>query len=228
MMSKNAIVIGASRGIGIETVQCLLDKGYHVLALSRNILPLEKIGHSNLTFHSFDLNADALKQNLEHIITSYTHFDVVINNAGFLVNKPFEQINRDELQMMFQVNVIGVFECLQVLYPKLKNRDAHVVNISSMGGYQGSAKFPGLSAYASSKAAVASLAEQLAEAWKEDQIKVNALCLGAVQTEMLTAAFPGYQAPVSAVQMAEFIADFADRQHQWINGKIIPVSISTP
>ena len=227
-MSKKAIVIGASRGIGKETVLELLEKGFHVLALSRNTQPLTSIANPNLQVHSFDLASSQLKSELASIIETYPCFDIVINNAGFLVNKPFAEITKEELLMMFQVNVMGVFESLQVLYPKLKGRNAHVVNISSMGGFQGSAKFPGLSAYASSKAAVASLSEQLAEEWKEDQIKVNALCLGAVQTEMLAAAFPGYQAPLSAKEMAAFITDFADRQHQWMNGKIIPVSISTP
>ena len=228
MTSKRVLIIGASRGIGLELIKQFLEKGHKVLALSRNTAPLKALDNPDLDFNSFDLDAEDVKEALKACIASYTHFDIVINNAGFLVNKPFEDITKEELRKMFHVNVMGVFESLQVLYPYLKGRDAHVVNISSMGGYQGSAKFPGLSAYASSKAAVASLSEQLAEAWKEDQIKVNALCLGAVQTEMLAQAFPGYKAPVQASKMASFIVDFALNSHQWINGKIIPVSATTP
>jgi 3-oxoacyl-[acyl-carrier protein] reductase len=57
---------------------------------------------------------------------------------------------------------------------------------------------------------------------------MNCLCLGAAQTEMLQEAFPGYEAPVSSSEMAEFIVDFAMNAQRWIKGKIIPVSLSTP
>jgi NAD(P)-dependent dehydrogenase (short-subunit alcohol dehydrogenase family) len=97
-----------------------------------------------------------------------------------------------------------------------------------MGGYQGASKFPGLSAYSSSKGALANLSECLAEEFKEDGIKVNCLALGAVQTEMLEAAFPGFQAPVSPVQMACHILNFAESGHTVYNGKVLPVSVSTP
>jgi NAD(P)-dependent dehydrogenase (short-subunit alcohol dehydrogenase family) len=72
-----------------------------------------------------------------------------------------------------------------------------------MGGIQGSLKFPGLAAYSSSKGAVITLSE-LAEEYKEQGIAFNVLALGSVQTEMLE-AFPGYQAPISAEGMAQYI-----------------------
>ena len=100
--------------------------------------------------------------------------------------------------------------------------------ISSMGGIQGSAKFPGLAAYSSSKGAVITLTELLAEEYKETGPAFNALALGAVQTEMLEAAFPGYQAPVSAAEMAKYIGDFALTGHHYYNGKVLQVSKTTP
>jgi NAD(P)-dependent dehydrogenase (short-subunit alcohol dehydrogenase family) len=105
---------------------------------------------------------------------------------------------------------------------------AHIVNISAIGGFQGSVKFAGLAAYSTSKAAVCSFTELFAEEYKDTSIKMNCLCLGAAQTEMLEEAFPGYEAPVSAEKMAEYITDFALNADQWMNGKIIPVSLSTP
>ncbi|MDT8347626.1 MAG: SDR family oxidoreductase, partial [Flavobacteriaceae bacterium] len=108
------------------------------------------------------------------------------------------------------------------------SRDTHVVAISSMGGVQGSVKFPGLSAYSSSKAAIISLMELLAEEYKENGPRFNSLALGAVQTEMLGEAFPDYQAPLDARQMAEFIADFAVNGQRFFNGKTLPVSSTTP
>ena len=107
-------------------------------------------------------------------------------------------------------------------------KDGHVVNISSMGGIQGSMKFSGLSAYSSSKAALITLSELLAEEYKETGPSFNVLALGAVQTEMLEEAFPGYKASVSAVEMARYIMQFSLTGHQMYNGKVLQVSNSTP
>ena len=110
----------------------------------------------------------------------------------------------------------------------MMNAKGHVLNITSMGGVQGSAKFPGLSAYSSSKGALVILTELLAEEFKDSGPSFNALALGAVQTEMLEEAFPGYKAPVSAAQIGEYIIDFALNGHQFYNGKVLPISSSTP
>ncbi|MEO8934414.1 MAG: SDR family NAD(P)-dependent oxidoreductase, partial [Xanthomarina sp.] len=145
-----------------------------------------------------------------------------------LINKPFLELTPEEIQSCYQVNVLSVFETIQATLPFMQKKGGHVVAISSMGGFQGSLKFGGLSAYSTSKAAVASLIELLAEEYKDTKIKFNCLALGSAQTEMLEEAFPGYKAPLSAKKMAEFIADFSLNSQQWINGKIIPVSLSTP
>jgi NAD(P)-dependent dehydrogenase (short-subunit alcohol dehydrogenase family) len=97
-----------------------------------------------------------------------------------------------------------------------------------MGGIQGSSKFPGLAAYSSSKGAVITLSELLAEEYKEQKISFNVLALGAVQTEMLAEAFPGYVAPLQPLDMAKYIADFSLKGHQFYNGKALQVSASTP
>jgi NAD(P)-dependent dehydrogenase (short-subunit alcohol dehydrogenase family) len=97
-----------------------------------------------------------------------------------------------------------------------------------MGGFQGSVKFSGLTAYSSSKFAIAGLTELLAEEFKNENISFNCLAIGAAQTKMLEKAFPGYQAPVSGKEMADFIFNFATQQSKFINGKVIPVSVTTP
>jgi NAD(P)-dependent dehydrogenase (short-subunit alcohol dehydrogenase family) len=163
----------------------------------------------------------------KEISSTFGSVDVLINNAGSLVNKPFMEISSSEFEAVFQVNVFAVATLIRLILP-LMNQKGHVVNISSMGGVQGSAKFPGLSAYSSSKGALVILTELLAEEFKESGPSFNALALGAVQTEMLEEAFPGYQAPLSAAQMAEYIIDFALKGHQFYNGKVLPISSSTP
>lgn len=97
-----------------------------------------------------------------------------------------------------------------------------------MGGIQGSLKFPGLAAYSSSKGAVITLSELLAEEYKEQGVAFNVLALGAVQTEMLSEAFPGYQAPIQPAEMANYIKDFALNGHTYFNGKVLQVSSTTP
>jgi NAD(P)-dependent dehydrogenase (short-subunit alcohol dehydrogenase family) len=107
-------------------------------------------------------------------------------------------------------------------------KEGHVVSISSMGGVQGSVKFPGLSAYSSSKGAIITLTELLAEEYKETGPSFNVLALGSVQTEMLEEAFPGFKAPLSATEMAQYIMDFSLTGNKFYNGKILQVSSTTP
>ena len=230
MPDQTIVVVGASRGIGAELVKLLAkDPNRQILALSRNKVKMdESFGASkNVHSHAFDLNSN-VRQQAEQIFSTVTKIDILINNAGLLKNKPFTELTHEDFSSCYQVNVIGVMETVQAAVSKMEVNGGHIVNISSMGGFQGSVKFAGLSAYSTSKAAVCSFTELFAEEYKESKIKTNCLCLGAAQTEMLEEAFPGYQAPVSAEKMAEYIADFSLNAQQWINGKIIPVSLSTP
>lgn len=225
----NIIVVGASRGIGKAIVEQLAkDSSNQILALSRNTKGMETFKKfPNVKFAAFDLNASNVREASDKVFEELDTIDILINNAGYLVNKPFSELTKTDLETCYQVNVIGVMQTVQAAVPKME-KGGHIVNISSMGGFQGSVKFPGLAAYSTSKAAVCSFTELFAEEYKETPIKMNCLCLGAAQTEMLEEAFPGYEAPVSAEKMAEYIANFALTAHQWINGKILPISLSTP
>jgi NAD(P)-dependent dehydrogenase (short-subunit alcohol dehydrogenase family) len=230
MMTKNIVVFGASRGIGKELVlQLSKDKANHVFALSRNTGALaEFCDESNITYGFADLTSTEVHDQLELVFKDMEHIDVLINNAGKLVNKPFEELTRSDIDSCYQTNAVGVMYATQYFVPKMKVRGGHIVNVSTVGAFQGSVKFPGLSAYSTSKAGIVSFTELFAEEYKETQIKMNCLCLGAVQTEMLEEAFPGYQAPTSAAEMAEYIGGFALNGDKYFNGKILPVSSSTP
>lgn len=231
----NIVITGASRGIGFDAALALAaDKRNKVIALSRSIEGLAKLKAAadtdglHIDTYSVDLTAvdDA---GLAAVFSKYDVIDVLINNAGVLINKPFTDTSIDEWRSVFETNLFSQLKLTGFLVPYLsKSSNAHVVNIGSMGGYQGSSKFVGLSAYSASKAALANATECLAEELKPLHIKVNCLALGAVNTEMLNAAFPGFEAPVSSKEMAAFIADFALHQHKFFNGKILPVAVSTP
>ncbi|MGY5848691.1 SDR family NAD(P)-dependent oxidoreductase [Salegentibacter sp. HM20] len=225
---KHIVITGTSRGIGFELVRIFAEKGHRVLALSRNSESVGSLNLENVTNFSCDItNPKDLEKAASIIKEDWPQVDVLINNAGALINKPFEEITSAEFNLVYNTNVFGVIELTKSLLPFMKT-SSHVVNISTMGGVQGSVKFPGLSAYSSSKAAVITLTELLAEEYKETGPSFNVLALGAVQTEMLEEAFPGYKAPVSAREMAEYIAEFSLTGNKFYNGKLLQVSNSTP
>ena len=224
---KNIIITGTSRGIGNELALKFANEGHNVLAISRKVCAnLAK--HEKVTCLSVDLSKEEeLKQITDFLSSTWKQVDVIINNAGAIVNKPFAQTSIEDFRKIYEVNVFGIVSLTQIALPYLR-KGSHVVTISSMGGIQGSMKFAGLSAYSSSKGAVITLAELLSEEYKEQGISFNVLALGSVQTEMLEEAFPGYQAPLTASEMADYIKDFALTGNKFFNGKVLQVSSSTP
>jgi NAD(P)-dependent dehydrogenase (short-subunit alcohol dehydrogenase family) len=227
-MSKNIVITGTSRGIGYELAQLFANEGHAVIALSRKQDAIENLNHKNIMAHALDLASDdSIAAVGELVRQQFDHVDILIHNAGMLVNKPFSELTAADFRSCYEVNVFGVAGLTQALLPNMTS-NSHVVAISSMGGIQGSAKFPGLAAYSSAKGAVITLFELLAEEYKENGPSFNTLALGAVQTEMLEEAFPGYQAPLTALEMATYIKDFAVNGSKFYNGKVLEVSSSTP
>lgn len=224
---KNIVITGTSRGIGYELALQFANEGHNVLAISRKT-PQMLIEHKNITCLSIDIsNENELKKAEEFISNSWKKVDILINNAGSLLHKPFEQITSKEFQNIYKVNVFAVAELTRICIPFMTT-GSHVITISSMGGIQGSMKFAGLAAYSSSKGAVITLSELLAEEYKEKGIAFNVLALGSVNTEMLQEAFPGYEAPVSAKEMSDYIYNFALTGNKYYNGKVLQVSSTTP
>lgn len=228
MSSKNIIITGTSRGIGYELVKLFASHGHNVLALSRNDETINALNLETVHTIPFDLcDLSHYDQVTQFIQSNWKQVDVLINNAGMLLNKPFSATNFDDFTKVYQTNVFGVSELTRVVLPFMPN-NGHVVTISSMGGIQGSMKFPGLAAYSSSKGAVITLSELLAEEYKDSGPQFNVLAIGAVQTEMLKEAFPDYQAPTTASEMASYIYDFSLNGNKYYNGKVLQVSNSTP
>ena len=223
---KNIIITGTSSGIGLELVKIYSKSGYKVISLSRSDLPAK--GLAGVEHMNFDISKKESLVNLINLVKNkYKKIDILINNAGKLINKSFKDLSKDDLYDIYDVNVFGVISLIQSLLPFFK-KDSHVVNISSIGGISGSSKFPGLTAYSSSKGALNILTEVLAEEFKESGPKFNSLSLGSVNTPMLNKAFPGYKAQVDPNEMASFIFDFANNSSKVFNGKVIPVSSSNP
>lgn len=230
-MPKTAIVTGASRGIGYEISTALAEEGQQVIAVARSKELLESLQETypdNIKTIPTDLtDSEELSNLIDEISQQKSAIGILVNNAGALINKPFDKLDKEDWQHMLNVNLITAVELIRSLLPFFAE-ESHIVNISSMGGFQGSAKFPGLSAYSVAKGALSILSECLAAEFTERKIIVNALCLGAVQTEMLEQAFPGFKAPVNAREMGSYIANFALEGSNFYNGQVLPVTLSNP
>lgn len=233
----NIIITGASQGVGYELTKVLAKhKHNRIVAISRNGKKLRELvaeclqmyPDAKVTPYEFDLSQfDFYPFIVQRIETFIPSCDILVHNAGKLVNKPFTDIDMNDFDEVYNVNVKGPYFFTQAMLPMM-TKGSHVVNIGSAGGVSGTKKFPGLSAYSSSKGALTILSEVLAEELADRQITVNCLALGAVQTEMFTKAFPGAKALQSPAQVAHFIGDFCVNGPKYFNGKVIPVSLSVP
>lgn len=231
----NVIVTGASSGVGHELVKQLIldDRVDKVIGIARRKEKLELLAgfaasqgkgwkYVSIVSDVFDVTHSMITDHIDRV-------DVLVNNAGLLISKPFTELTQEDFEQVYKVNVFAPARLIRILRPIMGgDKTTHIVNVGSMGGFQGASKFPGLAAYSSSKSAIAGLSECLAEEFKEYNIKVNCLAFGAVQTEMLEKAFPGFQAPLNSGEMAQFVLDFGLSGHKYFNGKVLPVSSSTP
>lgn len=234
----NIIITGASSGIGFEAVLDLMaNKDNHVIALARSADKLRKLHEISSSLnhdggHLYPAQFDIVQDNyvgslVPFIQSKFSQVDILINNAGALINQPFMQTSPESFVQMIQSNLLGHVQMIQHIVP-LMTAGGHILNISSMGGFQGSEKFAGLSAYSASKGALAVLTECLAEEFKPKNIQVNCLALGSSQTEMFEQAFPGLQAGTLAFEMGRYIAEFAQNGNKFYNGKILPVAGTNP
>jgi short-subunit dehydrogenase len=234
----NIILTGASKGIGYQTALSLCDQNINnlvVIARDGNLLNKLKAEckqrNSSVAVTTIAEDLSTIVKNKDQFLEKipFHQLDILINNAGFLVRKPFLEIEESAIFKMFEMNVLVPGKLMRILFDCMKKSpSSHVVNIGSMAGFQGSSKYPGLSYYSASKAALACLTESLAREFSQTPVKINCLAIGAVQTEMLQEAFPGYKAPLLPDEMGRFIADFALNGHKYFNGQIIPVTLSNP
>ena len=230
----NIIVNGGTRGIGKEVVLLLAkDKNNRILVTGRTVNALKRLssGAKDRNISTFITDLAVFDKNLQAFLKAVTsemkNVDILINTAGSLVVKEFISFSNDKAREMMETNFFGPASVIRAVQPLMK-KGSHIVNISSMGGYQGSSKYKGLSYYSASKAAISCLSECLAGEFRDSGVAVNCLALGSVQTEMFEEAFPGHKAPVSAKEMAQFIVEFALNGNKFFNGKVLPVAMGNP
>jgi short-subunit dehydrogenase len=226
----NIVITGASSGIGFELAKHLSISGHNVLAIARNLKQLNQLKEYAVFVYGVDINTldeSQWSSIIKHL--KWDKIDGLVNNAGVLIHKPFLELSDQDWHEIYNTNVIASARLIRLAIPYMQTSNLkHIINISSMGGVGGTTKFPGLSAYSSSKGAVSILTECLAEEFREFGLSVNALALGSVQTPMLELAFPNYQAAQTPQSMATFMGWFLLNGNQWFNGKVLPVSKSIP
>lgn len=227
------LITGASRGIGQATALAAVDDGHRVIALARDQKALEALEaeHSSILPLPLDLNDDALEDRLKDGLRGHgiKALDGVVHAAGILEKKPFQELEKKDWDKAFCTNLIGPARSLQVLHSwMLEAASPHVVLIGSMAGFSGSKKFAGMATYGVSKAALGGLGELLAEEWQADGIRVNTLAVGGVDTDMFRKAFPEGVAPVSQEAMGAYVLSFLKEAGKVMNGKQVPISLSTP
>ncbi|WP_257658178.1 SDR family NAD(P)-dependent oxidoreductase [Parapedobacter lycopersici] len=230
------IISGASGGLGFETALALAAiPGNHIVALARSADGLQRLQEAGKQYPDSSIHTlpfDIVQGDYNAVLLPFIEeklgkATIVINNAGSLINKAFTDTTATDFHSLWQNNFLGHVYMIQHLLPKIPP-GGHIVNIGSMGGFQGSVKFPGLAAYSASKSALHTLTECLAMELSGEGIKINCLALGSAQTEMLAKAFPQYESPVAADEMGKYIADFALTGHRFFNGKVLPVAVTTP
>jgi 3-oxoacyl-[acyl-carrier protein] reductase len=224
--SKTVIVTGAGKGIGYALVQrFLVDPDFLVIGISRKIAALEALQNKNLKIIQGDLvlNYQNILDQIKQLSPFVTH---LVNNAALVHNGSIEETTDDQLDRVMQTNFHAPYKLIRDLSAYFLPQ-SHIVNISSMSGFQGSKKFKGLSLYSASKAALATLAECVAEEWSSRKVYCNCLALGAVDTEMIKISIPGLKPVVTAGQMAEYLYEFTVRGHQYYNGQVLPVTLTT-
>ncbi len=232
MAKKTILVTGASKGIGFATAKHLAgNRKNHILATARSgdkLQELKKTNPGRIDTVACDLlNSSNIQILVDYIRDNDLEIATLIHNAGGLVKKPFIELTDDDWNAMWNTNVMSAVRLLRALLPFI-GKNAHFVTIGSMGGYQGSAKFPELAAYSTSKGALSIWSECMSAELKHRKISVNCLCLGAVETEMFQAAFPGVKAPLKPRDVAEYIGDFAVNGHKFMNGQVLPVALGNP
>lgn len=230
-MSSIYIITGSSRGIGFETAKKLAEKGKNVLAVARSeekLHALQQQYPDKISSLPLDLTEKPSARKLKDFLQR-NDFTIagLVHNAGILINKPFSEQTDADWTKQIEVNMMAPVRLTRELLP-LFEEHSHIVHVGSMGGFQGSDKFPGLSAYSVTKGTLAILTECLSVELQDREIKVNCLCLGAVQTEMLNEAFPGLTAPVDPSEMGSYISDFVCEGHTFYNGKVLPVALQNP
>lgn len=133
---KTALVTGASSGMGKAIARRLIQDGYQVYVAARHVEKMADLASLGAQPLRMDISLDAeIVSGVETILAQTGGVDVLVNNAGFGLYGPVEEIDIEEARYQFEVNLFGAARLTQLLLPGMRaRRSGHIVNITSMGG----------------------------------------------------------------------------------------------
>ena len=192
--NKTCIITGSSRGIGKEIAKSLASSGHNVVITYNNnkaqadelLKEIKDAGNNAIVSFLNVLDRKSIDETLKYSLSEFKCIDVLVNNAGILVQNDFLKISENEWDEIFDINVKGVFNCCQILIPELiKKLNSKIINISSFAGKYGGPKAPH---YSASKAAIICLTKSLARIYSNKKLLVNTVAPGVIGTDMFSSS----------------------------------------
>ncbi len=206
LSGKVALVTGGTRGIGFGIAEGLAQAGANIAICARNADAGEKASAQLLRYGSevFFVPADVADESscrnmIGEVVTRFGQLDIVVNNAGFNIRKTPDEMTVSEFRQVLDTNLVGPFTCSQAAHSHMKESGGgKIINVSSIAAHNAGAR---QTAYAPSKSGLVQLTRVQASAWAKDNIRVNAILPGWVDTEMTgknSQTIPGFSERVAA------------------------------
>ncbi|WP_441990664.1 SDR family NAD(P)-dependent oxidoreductase [Paenibacillus sp. 2RAB27] len=196
LIEKIALVTGGGRGIGRETCILLAKQGAKVAVFSDNLLEsqdtanyiTQEMGREAISLVGDVRSEEDVERAVMETQQRWGSIDILVNNAGVMSIKPFHKMEIEEWDYVQDVNIRGVFLFARAVVPQMiEKRNGVIINLSSIWGTKGG---PDRSAYITSKHAVMGFTKALGEELKPYKIRVNAVCPGPVDTQMMKEIAP--------------------------------------
>lgn len=238
--NKTVLITGGNRGIGLAAARLFAEQGARVMLVARDQAKGEEEAERipNATFIQGDVSkSNDCQHAVEELIRVHGGLDVLVNCAGIIFrNRTVEQTTEEEWDATFDVNVKGAFLMSKHAMPFLRERKGCIVNVASYVGLVG---FANTAAYAASKAALVNLTRTLALDHAREGVRVNAVCPGSVDTDMIREAWKKFgdveeakrvwaeKHPLGRIARAEEVANailfLASDEASFITGVALPV-----